>query len=519
MFDGDKMIYMGLDEEGRHVNLRLNMANRHGLIAGATGTGKTVTMKCMAEGFADAGVPVFMCDVKGDVSGICVPGERTEGMEKRIDRFDLRDCFSYKGYTTTFWDLYGETGHPIRSTVSDMGPTLLARILGLTEIQEGVLNIIFKIADDNNLLLIDLKDLRTMVNYVGEHKDEYTLTYGNMATQSLGAIVRALLPLENQGGNYFFGEPELNILDWIRTDEEGKGMINVLDSVKLIQNPKLYSMFLLWMMAELFEVLPEVGDPEKPKLVFFFDEAHLLFNGAPSVLIEKIEQVVKLVRSKGVGIYFVTQNPADIPDAVLAQCSNRVQHALRAYTPAEQKAIRAAANSFRVNPAFKTEEVIKELGVGEALVSFLDEYGIPDIVRNTKIICPQSLMGQCDDASRNLMRVTDGMKKYDLYVDNESAYEVLNARAIQQAAEAAAAAEAALLAKQEEKAQKEAEKLAEKERKEKEKAVNSVVSTVAGTVGREAGKKAGGLFGAFGKRVGGNLGASLARNILKVLKK
>ena len=344
----NEQFYLGLSD-GQRVNMALNMANRHGLIAGASGTGKTITMKVMAESFSDAGVPVFLCDVKGDVSGLAMAGVPSSGMEKRINKFGLQDSFCYTSYPTTFWDIYQSAGHPIRATVSDMGPDLLSRILGLTEAQEGVLNIAFRIADDNQLNLIDLKDLRAMLTFLDEHKKEYTMTYGNITTQSLGGILRALLPLEAQGGDLFFGEPALDINDWIRT-VDGRGMINLLDCVQLVQNPTLYASFLLWMMSELFELLPEAGDMDKPKLVFFFDEAHLLFNGAPKVLVQKIEQVVKLIRSKGVGIYFVTQSPSDIPDSVLAQLSNRVQHALRAYTPAEQKAVRAAAQSMRPNP-------------------------------------------------------------------------------------------------------------------------------------------------------------------------
>ena len=298
----DNKIYMGLDSAGNRVEMDLSMANRHGLIAGATGTGKTITMKVMAESFADAGVPVFLCDVKGDVSGICCPGVQSEDMEARIDKFGIRDSFQYKGYTTTFWDVYGENGHPIRATVSDMGPELLSRIFSLTEVQEGVLNIIFRIADDKGLDILDMKDLRSVVNYVDEHKAEYTLEYGNIAKQSLGGIVRAVLPIEDQGGNLFFGEPDLDILDWIRTDANGKGIINVLDATKLVNNPKLYAIFLLWMMAELFEKLPEVGDQDKPKLVFFFDEAHFLFTDMPTVFVQKIEQMVKLIMSKGVAL-------------------------------------------------------------------------------------------------------------------------------------------------------------------------------------------------------------------------
>jgi len=462
-------IYLGL-ADGQRVCMPLNMANRHGLIAGASGTGKTITMKVMAESFSDAGVPVFLCDVKGDVSGLCVPGESNDGMEKRIDKFGIRDCFAYQSYPVCFWDVYGENGHPVRITVSDLGPELLSRILALTPAQEGVLNIVFRIVDDNGLLLTDLKDLRAMLGYVSDHRAEYTTSYGNIAPQSLGAIVRALLPLENQGGDCFFGEPALDIRDWIRTGFDGRGMVNILDCVKLIQNPTLYATFMLWMMSELFEILPEAGDPEKPKLVFFFDEAHMLFTDAPKVLVQKIEQVVKLIRSKGVGIYFVTQSPGDIPDTVLAQLSNRVQHALRAYTPAEQKAVKTAAQTMRANPAFKTEDVIMELGVGRALVSVLDGEGVPGMVQNTSVICPQSLMRQADEAARAAAYNADGMCKYDTAVDNESAYEVLADRAAKDAEQAALEAERAAFER--EKAAYEAQKAKEAEaaRKQKEKA-------------------------------------------------
>lgn len=561
MFSENK-IYIGLDSSGNRVYMEPAMSNRHGLIAGATGTGKTVTMVGLAESFSDAGVPVFLCDIKGDVSGICTPGIPSEEMEARIDKFGIRDYFRYKGYTTTFWDIYGEGGHPIRATVSDMGPELLSRILGLTDAQEGVLNIIFRIADDNNLLLIDLKDLRAMVNYVGEHKDEYTLSYGNIAQQSLGGIVRAVLPLEDQGGNYFFGEPDLNIMDWIRPDINGNGMINVLDATKLVQNPKLYSIFLLWMMAELFEKLPEVGDSEKPKLVFFFDEAHFLFTDMPSVFIQKIEQMVKLIRSKGVGVFFVTQNPADIPDSVLAQCSNKIQHALRAYTPAEQKAIRAAAQSYRENPEFNTEEVIKELGVGEALVSCLDLEGIPTIAQRVKVICPQSKMGPADPEIRSRMIATDGMEKYDVLVDNKSAFEDLNEQAALSAEEARLAAERAAFEREkeefmkqkakedalaekealkaqeraerealkaqeraerealkaQEKAEREALKAMEKAERERNRQVGNAAGSVGSTLGREFGKLVGNsLGGSLGKKVGSNLGSTLGRGFFKNL--
>ena len=460
MYENGK-IYMGL-ADGQRVELALNMCNRHGLIAGASGTGKTITMKVMAESFSDAGVPVFLCDVKGDVAGICAPGVSNEGMEKRIDKFGVRDTFSYKAYPTTFWDIYQEGGHAVRATVSDMGPELLSRILGLTPAQEGILHIVFRIADDKGLLLIDLKDLRAMLTYVNEHRSEYMMTYGNITSQSVAAILRALLPLEQQGGDLFFGEPALDIRDWIRTDADGHGMINVLDCVKLVQNPTLYAGFLLWMLSELFENLPEAGDLDKPKLVFFFDEAHMLFRDAPAVLLQKIEQTVKLIRSRGVGVFFVTQSPSDIPNAVLAQLSNRVQHALRAYTPAELKAVRVAAQAFRANPAFQAEDAIMELGVGEALTSFLDEGGVPAMVQRTKIICPQSLMAAPEPMARAKVLMRDGMEKYDDYVDNLSAYEVLT--------EEAKRAETAKQEEADRKAREKAEDEAEKKRLKEEEA-------------------------------------------------
>ncbi len=459
MYENGK-IYMGLADDQR-VEMCLNMCNRHGLIAGASGTGKTITMKVMAESFSDAGVPVFLCDVKGDVAGICAPGQSSEGMEKRIDKFGLRDTFTYRGYPTTFWDIYQEGGHAVRATVSEMGPELLSRILGLTPAQEGILHIVFRIADDKGLLLIDLKDLRAMLTYVNEHRAEYMMTYGNITPQSVAAILRALLPLEQQGGELFFGEPALEIQDWMRTDAEGRGMINVLDCVKLVQNPTLYASFLLWMLSELFESLPEAGDLDKPKLVFFFDEAHMLFRDAPNVLLQKIEQTVKLIRSRGVGVYFVTQSPSDIPDSVLAQLSNRVQHALRAYTPAELKAVRVAAQAFRANPAFRAEDAIMELGVGEALTSFLDEKGVPTMVQRTKIICPQSLMAAPEPMVRAKVLMHDGMEKYDDSVDNTSAYEVLSEEAV--AAEAAKQAEAERKAQEKAAAEQEKQRLKEEE--------------------------------------------------------
>ena len=413
-------------QSDKRLYLLPNMANRHGLIAGATGTGKTVTMKVMAESFSDMGVPVFLADIKGDLTGMCKPGRDSADMQARISRFGIEN-FSYKGYPTRFWDIFGEAGHPVRVTVSSMGPVLLARLLGLTEIQTGVLNIVFKVADDNGLLLLDLKDLRAMLQFVGENRAEFTVEYGNVSAASIGAIQRALLAFEQEGGELFFGEPELDISDWMATDESGRGYINVLSSQKLIQSPTVYATFLLWMLTELFERLPEVGDLDKPKMIFFFDEAHLLFNGMPKALLQKIVQVVKLIRSKAVGVYFISQSPSDIPGDVLAQLSNRVQHALRAYTPDELKSVRAAAKAFRVNPGFKTEDAIMELGVGEALVSFLDEDGIPAVVQRAFILPPQSLMGAADAKEVQKLVYCDPIDdKYRESVDRESAYEILN---------------------------------------------------------------------------------------------
>ena len=457
------------------IYLLPKLANRHGLIAGATGTGKTVTLKTIAQSMSDAGIPVFLADVKGDVSGVAVAGEATESLVVRLAGLGIAD-YDFHGCPTRFWDVYGETGIPVRTTITEMGPILLARLLGLSEVQEGVLNIVFHVADDNGLLLLDLKDLRTMVNYVGEHAKEYTLSYGQIATQSIGAIQRALLQLQDAGGDAFFGEPALDINDWIRLDADGKGYINVLDCVRLVQSPLLYSTFLLWMLSELYEQLPEVGDLDKPKICFFFDEAHMLFNGAPRALLEKVEQIVKLIRSKGVGVYFITQNPADIPDPVLAQLSNKVQHALRAYTPAEQKAIRAAAESYRVNPEFDTATAITELATGEALISFLQEDGTPAIVQRATVIAPACSMDQAPADAKSYIVLNDELHtKYDAILDRESAYEILNATAI---AAAEAAEEAKRLeeeAKQRLAEEKEAErqrlaeeKEAERQRKEEE---------------------------------------------------
>ena len=452
------------------VYLLPQMANRHGLITGATGTGKTVTLKTIAQSMSDAGIPVFLADVKGDVSGVAVAGEATEKLVDRLAGLGVYN-YDFHGCPTRFWDVYGEGGLPCRTTISEMGPVLLARLLGLSEVQEGVLNIIFHIADDQGLLLLDLKDLRSMVNYVGEHAKDYTLSYGQIATQSIGAIQRALLQLKDAGGDIFFGEPALDINDWLQTDSDGKGYINVLHCVRLVQSPLMYSTFLLWMLSELYETLPEVGDLDMPKVCFFFDEAHMLFNDAPRALLEKVEQIVKLVRSKGVGVYFCTQNPTDIPNAVLAQLSNKVQHALRAYTPAEQKSIKAAAESFRVNPDFDTAAAITELGTGEALISFLQEDGTPMVVQRCKVIAPACSMDAAPADAKDYIVANDSLhSKYDVTIDRESAYEILNASVIaaQKAAEEAKAAEEEAKRRAAEEAAAEKQRLAEEKEAERQ---------------------------------------------------
>ena len=460
MYKGKKIWLAKSDKE---LYLLPQMANRHGLIAGATGTGKTITMKVMAESFSDMGVPVFMADVKGDLSGMCRRGKDSDDMRARIERFGI-EGFEYRAYPTRFWDIFGENGIPVRVSVSEMGPVLLSRLLGLTEVQQGVLNIVFRAADDNDLLLIDLKDLRAMVQFVGDNRAEFTTMYGNVSTASIGAIQRALLAFEDEGGALFFGEPSLNIKDWMRTDMDGRGYINILSSQKLIQSPTVYGTFLLWMLTELFEKLPEVGDLDKPRMIFFFDEAHLLFSDCPKALVQKIVQVVKLIRSKDVGVYFISQSPSDIPNDVLAQLSNRVQHALRAYTPAEQKAVRAAANAFRANKDFDTETALMELGVGEALVSFLDEDGIPTVVERAKILPPQSLMGPAEaNAVANAVAADEFDLKYRESIDRESAYEIITAANEELERKRAEEAAAAAAEKQRLKDEADAEKQRQKE--------------------------------------------------------
>ena len=418
-----------LGKAAQPVYLLPRMANRHGLIAGATGTGKTVTLQVLAEGFSRIGVPVFAADVKGDLSGLCQPGAPNPKLEQRIERY-AAPGHTLRGYPVRFWDVYGEQGHPARTTISEMGPLLLARLLGLNETQSGVLGALFEIADDNGWLLLDLKDLRALAQFAGENAKRFTAEYGNISMATIGAIQRALLALEQQGGERLFGEPALDLYDLMQTAEDGRGVINLLAADKLMHSPKVYSVFLLWLLAELFERLPEVGDLEKPKLVFFFDEAHLLFDDAPAALREKIEQVVRLVRSKGVGVYFVTQNPLDLPQEVLGQLGNRVQHALRAFTPKDQKAVRAAAETFRPNPALKVADVIGELGVGEALVSTLDEKGVPTPVERAFIAPPESRIGPASPAERRaVIERSPFYGRYEKEVDRESAYEILKKRA------------------------------------------------------------------------------------------
>jgi len=415
----------------KELYLLPRMANRHGLITGATGTGKTVSLQVIAENLSRIGVPVFMADVKGDLSGLSSPGASNPRITERLQKMGLAG-FQFSGFPVAFWDVFGEQGHPVRTTISEMGPLLLGRLLNLNDVQAGVLTLVFKLADDSGLLLLDLKDLRAMVQYAGDHAEEFTTEYGNISTASIGAIQRALLALDDQGGDKLFGEPALNLDDFIQTDALGRGMINILAADRLLTAPQMYATFLLWMLSELYERMPEVGDMDKPKLVFFFDEAHLLFTGAPQALLQKIEQVVRLIRSKGVGAYFVTQNPLDVPDEVLGQLGNRIQHALRAFTPRDQKAVKAAATTFRLNPKLDVEKVIMELGVGEALVSFLDEKGQPGIVERAFICPPQSRIGPVTlEARRQVISGSVLYGHYERAIDRESAYEVLKQRAEQ----------------------------------------------------------------------------------------
>ncbi|MDB5568283.1 MAG: putative protein of unknown function hydrolase, partial [Tardiphaga sp.] len=505
--DTDDKIFIGKGEEPAW--LTLGLANRHGLVTGATGTGKTVSLQVMAEGFARAGVPVFAADIKGDLSGISEVGEAKDFILQRAKQMGL--SFQPDQFSTIFWDVFGEQGHPVRATVSEMGPLLLSRMMDLNDVQEGVLNIAFRVADEQGLLLMDMKDLRAILSHVAEHASELTTQYGNVSKQTIGTIQRQLLVLENQGADKFFGEPALQLKDFMRTDSEGRGMINILVADKLMQSPQLYATFLLWMLSELFEELPEAGDPPKPKLVFFFDEAHLLFNDAPKALMDKIEQVVRLIRSKGVGVYFVTQNPIDVPDKVLAQLGNRVQHALRAFTPRDQKAVAAAAQTFRANPKLNTAEVITQLGKGEALVSFLEGNGIPAMVERVMVRPPTARIGPITPEERKAIMAASPVKgKYDTTIDSESAYEVLQKRIAGTAATADGSAGGGGILGQ----------------------IGAIVGTIFGTnvprgklstgqviarnVTRSVSNKVvGGIVASVGKSVGGSLGSSIGREIVR----
>lgn len=499
--------YIAKSEQELHITPR--MANRHGLITGATGTGKTVTLQVLAESFSLQGVPVFMTDIKGDLSGVSKAGIPGNKIKERIEKLGLQG-YENMGFPVCFWDVFGEQGHPMRTTISEMGPLLLSRLLNLNDTQEGVLNLAFKIADDANLLLLDLKDLTSLLEYIGKNRNEFTLSYGNISAASIGSIQRNLIVLEQQGAEHFFGEPAFDIYDLMQTDSNGKGVLNILAADKLMQSPRIYSTFLLWLLSELFEELPEAGDLEKPKLVFFFDEAHLLFNEAPKILLEKIEQVVRLIRSKGVGVYFVTQNPLDVPDSVLGQLGNRVQHALRAYTPRDQKAVKAAATTFRSNPNLDVEAAITELGVGEALVSFLDPKGIPMIVERAFILPPCGQIGPITpDERKEIIRKSDVYGVYEKLLDRESAFEVLEDR-MNQANQA--------------KEQEAADQAAEKERiaRAKEEAALAKAEAARERAERSRRRSEPDIFGELTKRVGrtatrtlGNeLGRTLVRGIL-----
>ena len=489
--------------------LNLKLANRHGLITGATGTGKTVSLQVLAEGFSNAGVPVFCADVKGDLAGLAMPGEHKDFLEKRASDVGLED-YTYEQFPVILWDLFGDQGHPIRTTISEMGPLLLSRLMDLTDAQEGCLNIAFKIADEEGFLLLDLKDLQALLQWMGDHDDEVSAEYGNVSKRSVGAIQRDLLVLEQQGGAHFFGEPALKISDLMLTTPDGRGAINVLAADKLMMAPRLYATFLLWLLSELFEELPEIGDPEKPKLVFFFDEAHLLFDDAPKILVDRVEQVVKLIRSKGVGVYFVTQNPLDVPDGVLAQLGNRVQHALRAYTPREQKAVRTAAETFRPNPDFDAEDTISNLGVGEALVSTLERKGVPSIVQRTLMRPPQSRLGTITKKERQEVRdMSPVAGVYDEAVDRESAYEVLRGRA----EEAVRAEEEQQRLEEEEKARMAEQRAKEREERARERAARPR------SRGRKRQSVAEAAMKSAARSIATQLGRALVRGILGGVKR
>ena len=513
MYDKDKGLYIAHCASGP-LSILGKMANRHGLIAGATGTGKTVTLQVIAESFCQVGVPCFMADMKGDLSGISQTGKMSSFIEKRLPEFGL-DTPQFQSCPVRFYDVFGEQGHPMRATISQMGPQLLSRLLGLNETQDGVLNIVFRIADERGLLLLDIKDLRAMLDFVSKNAKQYTTTYGNISPATVGAIQRALLALENQGANLFFGEPAFDIHDLLQT-EGGKGVMSVLAADKLMMQPKLYSTFLLWLLSDLYSQLPEVGDMELPKLIFFFDEAHMLFEDTSKALTDKIEQVIRLIRSKGVGIYFVTQSPSDIPENILGQLGNRVQHALRAYTPKDQRAVKTAADTFRPNPAFKTDEAIMNLETGEALVSFLDEKGAPTVVERAKILFPLSQIGAITEGQRgDLIRQSRVYGKYDKPIDRESAFEVLMAEALAAEQEADDAKEAA---KEEKSGGKKKTGLIAKIIKAVVTAVTATMATLLGTMVSDAvtGKKTKSKTSATG-RVAKNATSAATRTITREL--
>ena len=563
------MIYFARKGDGETLSDRICMrpdkANRHGFICGATGTGKSVTLKVLAEGFSEIGVPVFMSDVKGDMAGIAVPGEDSENMQKRIDRFEIRDSFAYRGFPVSVFDIYAQKGTPLRTTVSEMGPQLFSQVLDLNDTQTELMQVIFKIADDLGLMLIDTKDMKAMIQYAADHSDEYKMDYGNIPQQSAATIIRAIVAMEAEGADMFFGEPAIDIRDFFLTAPDGRGIINILDAETLINRPRLYSAFMLYLLSELFEVLPEVGDPDKPKIVFFFDEAHLLFKNASKSLLEKIEQVVKLIRSKGVSVFFVTQSPGDIPGAVMSQLGNKIEHGLHAYTPAEQKALNAAADAFRENPAFDTKELMQNLGTGEAVVSMLDEKGAPEMAEHAFVLPPQSRMGAITDEERQTAISNSPMDaKYRDMVDNVSAYEMITGKGGQAApAETVTAPDgqvygntsgipAAQPAAQSEEQPEvsidfevgnEEEPAAPKKKTKRKAAAQTeeddgtaignmadnllgrsgtrqVVRSTGGTIGREIGKTIGeAVLGKKGRTIGGNIGSSIGRNLFGTLTK
>ena len=521
-------------EERPDQKIYLNpaMANRHGFIGGATGTGKSVTLKVLAESFSQLGVPTFFSDVKGDMAGIAVPGEDNEGMQKRLDRFDIRDEFEYSGFPVTIYDIYGEKGIPLRTTVSEMGPLLMAQVLDLNDVQSDLLTVSFKIADDRGWLLDDMKDLKTLLTYIYDNADQFENEYGHITKTSMTTIIRAIVALEAEGADYFFGKPAIEISDFLGYGPGGKGMVNILDSETLISKPKLYSAFMLYLLSELFEYFPEVGDIEVPKMVFFFDEAHCLFKNASKPLLEKIEQVVKLIRSKGIGLFFITQSPGDIPAPVMAQLGNKIEHCLHAYTQAEKRVVKAAADSFRDNPEFNTEEVLQRLGTGEAVVSMLDEKGAPSVAEYVYVLPPESSLGTISDETRDrLIKEAILYSKYVNAKDDDSAYEQINkineetvAVQEQEAAQAQEEKEAiaaeAQAAKKAEKEAKEQAKAEEKAQKEADRIEANVAKTTGSSVGREVGKAVGeAVFGRKGRTIFGNIGSTIGRNLMGTLMK